>query len=351
MILKKGFDIIRYFIMKDTGNELDAWKSVIQMRAFALLISSYYILLMTYCIVLVHPISFLICSCALIMILLGLGLTFGEKRSIAGEYIFFSSLFMIVFSVWIYGWNSGVQHFLFVLLIYYFLLDYASMYRKVIYGAGLLVVRLFLFAYTLSHRPYFTVPNKDIMIAQIMNTVTIFAMCIFLVSLGSMKSLQLQEYCAVERKAAIHDPLTGLCNRRAIFESMRQVSTVAMADIDFFKKINDTYGHAAGDKVLQILGSILQEYMGPFGTIVRWGGEEFVFFFHGLTLEQTMDRMEELRTLLEHEDFIYENQRIPVTLTIGVAQKYEYENIYDTINRADQKLYKGKENGRDTIVA
>jgi diguanylate cyclase (GGDEF)-like protein len=351
MVLKKGFESIKYFVMKDTENELDAWKTVVQMRTFAILLSAYSCLMMGYCVLFIHPVSFLICSLALIAALIGLGLTYGENRRVAGEYMFFSSIGIVVFGVFIYGWHSGVQHFLFVFLIYYFMLDYASILRKVIYGITLLVVRLGLYLYTMKYDAYFHVMVKDIIAVQIINTITIFALCIFLVSLGTIKSQQLQEYCDAERRAAVHDPLTGLCNRRALFERVHQVTAVAMADIDFFKKINDTYGHAAGDKILQQLGSLMQEYVGPFAKIVRWGGEEFVFFFHDSDIEEVQNRMQELKKLLEHECFRYQEHEIPVTLTIGVAQKYEHESIYDTINRADQKLYKGKENGRNVIVA
>lgn len=150
------------------------------------------------------------------------------------------------------------------------------------------------------------------------------------------------------------DPLTKLLNRRAGLIQLNNRThqddfTIAMADIDFFKKVNDTYGHEVGDEVLCYVADCFHEMMCDIGFSARWGGEEFLLGFDG--------RVSEMKTLLERfreriieKKFTCADREFSISLTFGVAACQKAENFEAAIQKADALLYYGKEHGRDQIV-
>lgn len=156
------------------------------------------------------------------------------------------------------------------------------------------------------------------------------------------------------------DQLTGLKNRRGFYEyysdSVRPVlknrpAAVIMCDIDFFKKVNDTYGHTAGDAVLMHIAAILQQGIRGNGEVIRWGGEEFVLLLPGYTLEQAVQAAEELRTTVEASPCYYEAQNIRVTMSFGVRELDAVNSADENIEYVDAKLYEAKEQGRNRVVS
>ncbi len=156
------------------------------------------------------------------------------------------------------------------------------------------------------------------------------------------------------------DPLTGLYNHAYCY-SLAEASfhecgrqnkpfTVVVADIDWFKYVNDTYGHAAGDKVLQHIAAVLKECLGREGIVGRTGGEEFTCFLPGKDLAQAMKLVERCRQQI-HPVVDY-GKSIEVTLSYGLAQAQGNYNTLDTLVRdADEALYKAKRNGRNQVRA
>lgn len=161
------------------------------------------------------------------------------------------------------------------------------------------------------------------------------------------------------RKLVEEDPLTELNNRRytnkqlrLMFEKSAQRSeplAVAIGDIDFFKKVNDTYGHEAGDVVLKNVAKLLKESMVGYGFASRWGGEEFLLCFSrasaekgGLILEEVLDKIRALENY--HDDRL-----IKITMSFGVADNTEAD-INAITSLADSRLYYAKEHGRDQVV-
>lgn len=154
-----------------------------------------------------------------------------------------------------------------------------------------------------------------------------------------------------------HDALTGLYNRRylekeieSILPNERTRYVMSMVDIDFFKKVNDTYGHEAGDAVLMRVASCLMETAGENNLAVRWGGEEFILYFPGATIEQIYPIMEDLRKKVEQMSVTSGNNIIHITITSGIAGGLEDSNYEKVINNADEKLYLGKQRGRNQVV-
>ncbi len=161
------------------------------------------------------------------------------------------------------------------------------------------------------------------------------------------------------RKMVEQDPLTQLFNRRSadrkllqIVEKSSQEHTpfcLAMGDIDFFKGINDTYGHDCGDKVLQSVAKMLQTHLYDCGFVARWGGEEFLLVFDNTNLENALQILEKLLDDVRAMEIKYDNQIVKVTMTFGLVGGYT-DNVELLIRDADEKLYAGKATGRNQII-
>ena len=150
------------------------------------------------------------------------------------------------------------------------------------------------------------------------------------------------------------DPLTWLLNRRAcmIQAGKRQSGEeygVAMGDIDFFKKVNDQYGHEKGDEVLCYVAEVLQKSIDDGGFVSRWGGEEFLLVMEG-KLSSLYDKLCRISDELEGKEFEHSGKRFQISMTFGVVAWNETETFETAINRADALLYFGKEHGRNQIV-
>lgn len=161
-------------------------------------------------------------------------------------------------------------------------------------------------------------------------------------------------------EAASVDYLTGLPNRRTLaFEGQRRLNraranggqlALALVDLDYFKRINDHYGHAAGDEALVELAGLLRQSASAGDLIVRHGGEEFVFVLVGLGRDQALARMEQLRQRVARHSFQFEGQPVQITVSIGVSWIDGCDSDFGALLRsADSALYCAKENGRNRV--
>lgn len=155
------------------------------------------------------------------------------------------------------------------------------------------------------------------------------------------------------------DVLTEINNRRYgdkfLLETQRQSIEkgtefcVAVADIDFFKKINDTYGHECGDYVLKNIAGILKSNMLGKGFVARWGGEEFLLVFDRDNMKNACVVLEKIIDEIRKCKIVYGENVVNVTVTCGIAQGSDAP-IHSIVKEADNKLYEGKQNGRNRIV-
>lgn len=153
------------------------------------------------------------------------------------------------------------------------------------------------------------------------------------------------------------DPLTGLYNRRscneavenaiAEFKNTGKKFAVVIGDIDDFKRFNDTYGHLTGDEVLKEISQILQTHIQGKGIASRWGGEEFLMIYRE---ENPLKHVEELLEKIRSMEIPYMEQTIRVTMTFGISICGLGDTIETLTKRADEKLYRGKENGKNQVV-
>ena len=164
------------------------------------------------------------------------------------------------------------------------------------------------------------------------------------------------------REQAIRDPLTNLFNRRYLEETLdRELSRagrenypicIIMMDIDHFKRVNDTYGHEAGDLVLKAISEALSEHSRRGDFACRYGGEEFVVVMPNINLETAYERAENLRQSLNLLRVPYEYYSLSVTISMGIASYPEHGQERTSLLRAaDQAMYAAKEAGRDHILS
>ena len=161
------------------------------------------------------------------------------------------------------------------------------------------------------------------------------------------------------RYLSLTDALTGLYNRRHFDNSVEREFlrskryggdlTIAIIDIDFFKKINDQYGHLCGDYVLKEVGYLTLDNFRKTDLVFRYGGEEFVVLLTETSIEGAKIPLERLRKSIENYDFNYKDIKINVTISIGAAPNVT-DNVNDFLNNADKALYTAKGSGRNKLV-
>jgi diguanylate cyclase (GGDEF)-like protein len=172
------------------------------------------------------------------------------------------------------------------------------------------------------------------------------------------QNIETLEHIAHIRRASYTDYLTGLCNRRSFFTLGKKLHAnaargdisiaVGMIDIDYFKKVNDTYGHEAGDQVLKRVANILKARFRQADVVSRFGGEEFCILLSSATDEQALCLFEGIRHRVEREVTRFGDQTIHVTISIGVCTEF-MDSLENIIQAADECLYKAKKGGRNRV--
>ncbi len=161
-----------------------------------------------------------------------------------------------------------------------------------------------------------------------------------------------------------HDKLTDIKNRMGFYndysktyrkiledrESGRCIS-LFICDIDFFKKVNDTYGHNAGDAVLKHVAKNISRTARICDGVYRWGGEEFIVILPDTAMDEAAEAAEKIRTAVMQSVCVFEELEIKVTMSFGVTQLDPMKSIEDNIRDADEKLYKAKESGRNIVIS
>lgn len=163
---------------------------------------------------------------------------------------------------------------------------------------------------------------------------------------------------------SMRDKFTGLKNRAGFYSDYgkkyeRLLSdewevhnvSIIICDIDFFKKVNDTYGHNAGDAVLKHVAEIFGKNCPNGAEVYRWGGEEFIIVLPDKTLSGAAEAAEKLRTAIESSLCRFENLEINVTMSFGCTEVNPEKSIENNIKDADEKLYRAKEEGRNRVIA
>lgn len=273
-----------------------------------------------------------------------------------------TSVAWIWWNVRYFGWSIGVQHFLTLVLVLVFFNVYDKPLYKIIWFLIILAVRILIFSMAQRTPALYPMEGTAGTVYQTVNTVSFFlalaVMCVIFSTSIQDTERQLRLKNQALYKEAGTDPLTGLPNRRSMIERIEQYYknspdqpfSIAIADIDFFKKVNDTYGHNTGDYTLVRLTELFAEHaMGKY-SVCRWGGEEFCFFMPGLNLDEAGTIMKDLCFAAEKLKLEHEGHEFSITITIGVEENDFSSPLEDLLSSADEKLYMGKEGGRNRVV-
>ena len=159
---------------------------------------------------------------------------------------------------------------------------------------------------------------------------------------------------------SIHDHLTGSFNRRqldrTLSENWQQPSDqtnpnhLVMLDIDDFKHVNDNYSHEIGDKVLQIISSIIKNNLNENDRLFRYGGEEFTIYLNNIRSSEASHMFEKIRSDIEQNDWNIIAKELKITATLGMVTNTEQQDINSALQMADERMYKGKKLGKNILV-
>ncbi len=287
--------------------------------------------------------------------------TYTSNRRVIFHIFSIGILTWLVYSAYLLGDAYAAYYFIYPLMVISFFATYKNFRGKVIYMAFLLTINIIVYFYGKSHEPIIILTEKQGDVLNVMYTITLF-ICMFVIcfifSNTNQNALEkINIYNKRLKKEAETDALTGLINRRSMYnvleENMNateQTFSVALGDIDFFKKINDTKGHNFGDEVLKNISDYFLLFMKDKGYICRWGGEEFLFLFPDCDIEKAYGYIVEIREHIEKTPVVYNNETIDITMTFGVEEYKPELLVTELINKADDKLYQGKSGGRNTVV-
>ena len=356
---------LKKFIFQDVQNENETKKVSVILRLNAITMCVYFLCLL--CTFFVTGESELIFWCVPCFgaFVAAFYTTYLNKTRLAVAVSFVVMVCWVVGFIWEFGWDCGAQHFIFVLVVLCFTISYVSLAWKLILAAAACGLRLLLYVYTTVYEPQCVLESGFSVAFQSINTVFIFIAISLILTIFSKDSQDMEQkliqYNEKLHQQASLDPLTGLRNRRSMKEYFEKVSedyrkgkisnlSIAIGDIDFFKRVNDTYGHECGDVVLKNIAAIFKENMEKYGEVSRWGGEEFLFVFYNLNGDEALNLLAAVREKVKKMMIPYKENMIVVTMTFGLSEFDFRQGVDYSVNEVDEKLYRGKEAGRDQIV-
>ncbi|MDR1571757.1 MAG: GGDEF domain-containing protein [Clostridiales Family XIII bacterium] len=284
-----------------------------------------------------------------------------RKRYAAAGVILVVEVIVYAFAtIYLLGFDNYIVFYFFLLLIMQIIIPYASGYFRafIVLLLGISVISAIIMDAGFPPQidigdAYAILSFFNIFSGFVGTLIELLAGNIINRIIASHNSMRMETF----RKQAYTDPLTGLFNRRYAEQHFKSLAAspiesmgcVAMLDIDDFKKINDTYGHGAGDVLLEGLSGMMQQNLRKSDTIFRWGGEEFLICLSYVTLPIAGNILEKLRKNIEDSVFTIGENIIHFTVTIGVAE-LNRDSIEAGIDACDQNLYYGKQHGKNQVV-
>lgn len=274
-------------------------------------------------------------------------------------------LIHMVIAVFAVGWDCGFQIYVFALVMIIYFGDYIFRKQKWMDEQlhprliSVIVIILYPFLYLQSHliSPLYPIGREEVRyVFFILNA--LFVLIFFVIFVDYFLRIILQTEKRLG-KAAWKDELTHMNNRRRMQERMHHLMSpgteknvaVAILDIDDFKRVNDTYGHNAGDMVLEKVAEHILKKENESMVSCRWGGEEFLILSEGShSYDHLVAAIGEILSAVEQDTFHYEDSVIRLTMSAGISKLRKNERIEHAISRADQCLYQAKSNGKNRFV-
>lgn len=310
---------------------------------------------------------FLNCGALVIVNFMGASIVFichallnKKQYNKAGILLTFFLVFLIISDDIFVGNSNYSILYLFLVLIINMIIPYSKHIISIVIGVFLPFFMIGLFIYG----------NQNIPRYQLGDTIMYYGIFnIFISSFGIIVLQGLSRYidyyvdfysqqkiCTLQAQAYT-DALTEMYNRHYANMILNQIQcknvdhpiSIAMIDIDDFKKINDTYGHDAGDLALKDVANKIKSNIRQSDFVFRWGGEEFLVLLNDINLEKSFEVLDKIRKCVESHIIYYADKTFSVTVTIGVSW-LDNRDICGSIDVCDQKLYEGKRTGKNKIV-
>ena len=269
-------------------------------------------------------------------------------------------------AIYVAGWDYGFAMYLIAIVPVGFDMSFAL--KNPMRGIRIsMIFGLFSFVTFISCRmfSYYNVPLYSVDNEFFVQTVYFFNMlCTFLLLLVysfifaseiNIAQTVLKKKNSELANLASKDTLTGFYNRRKMHEYLvyaaggNETFSLIMSDIDNFKKLNDTYGHDCGDEALKAVSDACRSCVSDGDRICRWGGEEFLILTNR-SLNDAADTAEKIRYAVEHCNLVFNGSSIKITMTLGVSEFDPSSTVDKAITAADQKLYIGKNSGKNRVV-
>ncbi|MGG1657975.1 GGDEF domain-containing protein [Brevibacillus sp. NRS-1366] len=265
-----------------------------------------------------------------------------------------------LYCTYAYGWEQGYYYYFLSLVIIVFYSRWAILLRLLV-TAFLCTATILMFDYTHTYPPVNKLNYSTLNLIHAFNAVANFVGIAY-------ASYYYRRYSEQMEARLLHlastDPLTGICNRRFFEQSvdnkLEQTSrdgikecALLLLDIDHFKKINDSFGHAVGDLALQKVAEVCSQSLRKGDVLGRIGGEEFAIFFDNVDHSEVLQFAEQLRRNIEDcKLLIDEATELGFSVSIGIAvPKFHHEKLSSIMVRSDQALYQAKNSGRNKVVA
>lgn len=329
----------------------------------------------------------LLCHIYIMIIYIIAGHTFMISMNIISLLVYSLSIFncykkpiryagIVFLEIWVhmicaiisFGWTPCFQNWSFGIIAAYFLPAFGlehkkSSYKSILFYTSVVILTYFIIAVAIYVIDIPIMTTLDTVLTRILftsnNLMTFFTIIMFSIFYTSNNRRKERE---LSRKAS-YDELTNMYNRYALTQlsdhmiheakEFHKPYGIAIIDIDFFKEVNDTYGHSAGDEVLEELAGILRSYSIRGIISGRWGGEEFVMISPcDIDYAGFVRILERLRVKVEKHKFeINDGQEITLTISIGAFEMKEYTSLEEAVSKADENLYKAKNEGRNRVIS
>lgn len=279
---------------------------------------------------------------------------------------FFASLIFSASSIYYLGWGYGFEYYILPIMSYF----YVGVYKK---KTTVYIIAFFGLLYYLLMYYFFYIENNSLEIPLYLfhedpriyfNCFNGFVICSIFIIVSS--ALRQQIYIELENrqimnkkldKSANFDYLTRLMNRWCFVDSIEDLEiknkvSIALIDVDYFKKVNDTYGHNAGDEVLKNCANLMRKYFGEYTDLIcRWGGEEFLVLAYNVSETDFENTCENFRIEYANSTFSIEGLKSSVSIGLIYIDNSFASNILDEyITKVDKCLYEAKNTGRNKII-
>lgn len=280
--------------------------------------------------------------------------------------VFFSAFIFSLSSIFYLGWGYGFEYYILTIIAY----CYIGIYRKrwIVYILAALALLYYLLVYY-----YFYLHNHSLQaqlylfkedVSFYFNCFNGFVVCSIFILVSNV--LRQQIYIEFENKQILNkkldktanfDYLTGLMNRWSFIDNIEEMTTqnevsIALIDIDYFKKVNDTYGHSIGDEVLKACASLMRKHFGEYTDLIcRWGGEEFLILARNVNEKKFEVACEKFRYEYSNTSFSIDNLKSSVSIGLVYIDNNFASNILDEyVTVVDKCLYEAKNTGRNKII-